>query len=568
MSGKNRPPLVAKGDTQTFSRLRELAADLVEARRAAQGAADRELEAELAAKRARIDEMRRLADEVVAMAAAVADHPEVVELGDAVTSPPPTVHGDTPDFVLRDIHEALRERVDEVLPDLDAETSDARDATPSENHTSVEVHEPLASSAELAPEEAALLESDAAEPTVPTSTSVRRCVQCGATIDSDSEHCPSCGQLARAPGDGTETEDQPARPEGDTGWGFWAFVRHVFLFAAILVAFANAWPQALQRAPVACELPLLQSLVPCEGSCSGVRGHVRGLVGGCEFVRVTSVQELLTSLASPSGDARAPIRVAAGTYDISSSVTLTGNVELQGDGRDETILRMSGPALTFAGGGLWTAADLTFARSNTSTGDVIIVTGGEVRFDRVAFSGGSGTESAVGAGIVFAGDTGGTVRRCDVRRNTFGIVVVDRAEPTIDDCMIEGNAHRGVSYHDRGGGVLRQSTITNNGYAGGNDYWQGVGLEDRAAPSIVANDIRRNAGVGIQFRDSTGGTASDNRVLGNGWNIQDHGPALASTGGIAIGTNGTDQRPSPSLSSNVVDDNYDDGSGSEINDYR
>lgn len=570
MSERDRPRLIATQHVATLKRFRALAAELVEARSAAEHASAAELTEKLDKNRARLEELQRLADEVFSMAVAVADHPEVIDLPEASRAPPPTVHDDTPDFVLRDTHGSLRDRLEELLPDLDVDPDAERHDTPTEPCASPSPPSP-GETTEPSDDAVPLDETlDEVTGSTPTDGSDRRCPHCGAGIDSDIDSCPSCGEQVRAPIFAPDSDSADAvgdSGQADAGGGFGAFVRYLLLIAVLLVAFANVWPPALDHAPVACEVPWVQDAIPCRGPRSGLRGLALELVERwipSMPTGVDSAQELVLALTRVARQEHGTIQIAAGTYVLDAPITLSGDVALRGQGMGETIIRLTGPAFVYAGDQTWTASNLTFARSHASTGDLIVVADGNVRFDRVAVVGARGTSSTPGAGMLFAGTSGGTVRDCSVTGNTFGIVVTERATPTIVDCTIDRNAHRGVSFHDRGGGVIRDSTISNNGYASGDDFWQGVGLEDEASPSVVDNDVRRNAGVGIQYRDRSGGSASGNRITGNGWNIRDYGSPQSSTGGIAIGTNGTDQRPTPTLASNVFDDNY----GGEINDYR
>ena len=92
---------------------------------------EREIEARLAQERARIEQglkaLEDLRDEVIAMAGTVANHPDVARLGDIGPAPPATVHDGPPDTALRAIHERVRARIAETLPDHAAPHTDERD---------------------------------------------------------------------------------------------------------------------------------------------------------------------------------------------------------------------------------------------------------------------------------------------------------------------------------------------------------------------------------------------------------------------------------------------------------
>lgn len=92
---------------------------------------EREIEARLAQERSRIEKglkaLEDLRDEVIAMAGTVANHPDVAQLGEIGPAPPATVHDGPPDTALRAIHERVRARIAEALPDHAATHTDEGD---------------------------------------------------------------------------------------------------------------------------------------------------------------------------------------------------------------------------------------------------------------------------------------------------------------------------------------------------------------------------------------------------------------------------------------------------------
>lgn len=337
-------------------------------------------------------------------------------------------------------------------------------------------------------------------------------------------------------------------------------------FAIALVAVPNLWPRMLDRAPFVCSVPIVRGLVPCDRRALSAESGSGGTRSPTDGTIVSSdVAARLATIVRQDGGT---LTVPPGVHEVRGPVALSGDVTIQGASSDQSILRITsrGAGISYSGSGVLRVSGVGLSLASSGTGDVLSASSGTVRLNDVAFSGGTAGGGAVGAGLLLGGSVTGTVADCVVRDNGTGIWVSDRAAPSISGCKIGPNQARGIGYFGRSSGELVDNTIEGNGYMPArDDYWQGIALEDGAAPSIRDNVIQNNAGIGVQYRDNSAGRFVGNTVVGNGSNIRTYAPSTASVGGVAIGTRGTGQQPSPSIGSgNRYEGNY----GGDLNDYR
>ena len=522
---------------------------------------------------ARVAEYDRLGDEMAALADAVLSHPMVRELGQIDVAPAPTLHEDESIEALRRLYARRRERAFAALPGLHVPDVTRRDPlvaddpapegghedeptflvsepSPSAVTASVEAESPAPATADRALQ-ASTGDDVVGTERLPVDANVSRCAACGASIPPGAEGCPSC-----SPRDGTvlgvadSVRDVPAEAEVRPRRAWRGLLVAVFVVALVgLVGVPNVWPGVVARVPVLCSVPGLGWVIPC--------------------LRVTTSDALLPALQRIAQAGGGFVTLAEGTFSLPAPPPqLSGNVTIRGVGHDVSVLRIegSGGGLRFTGGGTLQMVDVGVLLIRGGGGDVVTMTGGTVRLERIAVAGGTPGTNVTGGGLVFGGSVSGVVRDCIVQANEFGVWVAGTATPSITGCTIAANRARGVSYHGDSRGELVANTIERNGYGlTGTNYWQGIALQDRAAPVIRNNTIRDNAGIGVQYRDRSGGRFSGNRVSGNGWSIQLHAEPTASVGGLAVGVRGSDHRPSPTIASdNTFSNNY----GGDFNHYR
>jgi hypothetical protein len=325
--------------------------------------------------------------------------------------------------------------------------------------------------------------------------------------------------------------------------------------------------------------------------------------------------------ATSGFDLRGPlgrgVTLPAGTHDVTEAIVVEGPLVITGSGRTSTVLRFVGEGtfLSVAGQGDLRLEGVTVARTSRTPGSVVRVDAGRAELVGVTLTGGVMGDGFSGAGLLvasdgravardssFEGNAAGVVAmgaaqvdllRCDAHANaTSGVYLRDRSTATIDRCTVrengrdgialggdavvevhrstvEGNAQRGISFLGGARGTVSETKVVANGFGReGNDFWQGIGVQDRSAPELRANEVRGNAGVGIQYLHEAGGLARANTVTGNAANraayVAATGLETLSAGGIALGRPGQGDVPDPVLAANRVVRNV----GGDLMDYR
>lgn len=546
MSGRppTAPSLVSDRFATILARFETHAAEISKLVAEAEDAAGSDLAARRDRSDAELSAIREIRDEIEAVTKAVASHPAVQAIDGLAEEddPPPTVLSDASIENLRRAVKLRRERVVAVLPGL-------RIAEPAP----VLVRDDAA-----APPERGQTGPDSSEiaPAPSSSEATHHAVQGSSDADRAPEAEPSPASF-----------EDPATEEG-ARWRGGAFP---LLFAAIaigLLVAPNVSPRLLDRMPYLCSAPLVRGLVPCDLRRATVGSEGAGTTTRPRSDAAVDSSDVAASLTAIARAGGGTLSLAPGVHEVRGPVVLSGNVTIRGASRDDSTLRLGGRGggIVYSGGGVLRMSGVGLVLTSNGSGDVLSVSGGAIHLDDVRFAGGTSGDGVAGAGLLLGGSTTGSVSDCLVRDNGTGIWVSGRATPTISGCTIASNLARGVGYFGATGGELVASTIEGNGYMRArNDFWQGIALEDSAAPSIRDNVIRDNAGIGVQYRDSSRGGFAGNTVVGNGWNIGRYGPSNASVGGLAIGTRGTAQRPNPSIGAgNTYDNNY----GGGFTDYR
>jgi parallel beta-helix repeat protein len=275
---------------------------------------------------------------------------------------------------------------------------------------------------------------------------------------------------------------------------------------------------------------------------------------------------------------QATIRMGAGTYSLERRLNVRRSLRLVGAGMDETEIASAAPgyAIRFTGDGPFGMQDLTVSRVGDSPGNVVVVRGGEIDFQRCRTTGAKAAyEYEEMAGLLIMGDTTGEVRDCVFELNdVLGVYVTEKAQPSIEDCLAAENTGAGIAYYSDSGGtasrnsisgcligiavagdsapVLEENTCSSNELVGisighqasarasqnvctGNEI--GILVFNEAQPMLEANSCNDNEQVGIAFTDDAGGTASANECLRNQF-------------GISLG-----QRARPTVEGNTCNEN-------------
>jgi parallel beta-helix repeat protein len=216
--------------------------------------------------------------------------------------------------------------------------------------------------------------------------------------------------------------------------------------------------------------------------------------------------------AASSGET---ILLEAGTYSLAQSLEVDKPLTLLGAGMDQTeiVSEAGGYVIRFSGGGPFIAQDITFRHEGDAVASVAVVDAGDIAFARCRFTGAVYTEEAGDlAGLWLQGNTTGTVQECEaVENDSFGILVDDQAEPTLEGNSCTDNELFGIAYSGEAGGAARHNTCL--GSQGG------IGVAGHAEPTLEKNVCTDNELGGILYGDHSSGVACQNECSGNGIGI-------------------------------------------------
>jgi parallel beta-helix repeat protein len=267
------------------------------------------------------------------------------------------------------------------------------------------------------------------------------------------------------------------------------------------------------------------------------------------------------------------IRLAAGTYQLATPLTVNKPVQLIGAGMNETeIVSAAAPhVVRFEADGLFVAEDLTFRHHGQLWADTVLVTRGQVAIARCRFAGARGSQlvirgATVGTVADSVAESGGggvgfsiqeTARPTLVNNtsshNSYGIRVRQQAEPVLERNLCLDNQMDGIKYDGQSAGIARGNDCAGNrsgivvsesarptlednrlkdnfesciGYfdlAAGSALrnectrnFGGIGVADRAAPTLEDNILDANLTAGIAYFTEAGGVARNNSCSGNG----------------------------------------------------
>ena len=291
-----------------------------------------------------------------------------------------------------------------------------------------------------------------------------------------------------------------------------------------------------------------------------------GWIGGTALVNLLGGDDLTRRLGAVTDGGT--LTLEAGTYRLRSGITIDRPLRIVGAGRDTTTIVSSagGTMITFDGNGSLVLADLAIVYEGTRSAGVVAAVRGEVHLENVRLAGGRHDAATAGAGLHVERNARALVQGSLIESNGVGVVASGDAYLELSESVIRDNLQRGVSLLGRSSGAITHNLIERNGFNHERrDYWQGIGVQDGASPLIDGNTIRDNAGIGIQYRNSSSGVARNNILENNGHNGARYAPPDASVGGITIGVRGSNHMPFPIVETNNV---YRDNHGGGLVDYR
>ena len=210
------------------------------------------------------------------------------------------------------------------------------------------------------------------------------------------------------------------------------------------------------------------------------------------------------------------VDIKAGRYVLTDPLTLDNDVELIGEGSDNTFIVSStgDNVLKFQGPAKFTASGISFEHTGNSAANVIDVADGEINFSNCNFIGTANTTGG-GVGLWLTGSTTGVVKNSSIKNNRLGIQINNEAKPNLEGNTIRNNKEIGISYFENAGGTAIGNRVENN---------EGIGIsvEGSASPRLEQNIVRNNRvseeiGTGIAYYNNTntGGIAIKNTIEGS-----------------------------------------------------
>lgn len=223
-----------------------------------------------------------------------------------------------------------------------------------------------------------------------------------------------------------------------------------------------------------------------------------------------------SQLLSPGDDLAGAIRQAAegetlhlsgGDYHLSRRLLIEKDLTLAGvEGRPRILCSGPESVLSLAGAS-WTLTGLDFIHEGDAPADVVRVDGKSITLRDCTFSGairGGDEKSPIGSGFVVGGDTGGLVSHCTFHNNQcHGLLVLQNANPTLEDNRCEGNHQSGIAYcHYSTGQAVRNDCNRNHSF--------GISVSEHATPCLRDNTCEANLNTGLAYYDSASGQATGN----------------------------------------------------------
>jgi parallel beta-helix repeat protein len=179
------------------------------------------------------------------------------------------------------------------------------------------------------------------------------------------------------------------------------------------------------------------------------------------------------------------IRLAAGTFRLTSTLSLTRNVEIIGASQNATIIQGNGEGavIQYSGTGFFTLRDVTVEYSGTGWANVIDAESGSIDFRNITVSGSRVVAESYGMGIRLRGTVRGTIRDALVHRNEGdGIAVHGNADVSLRNNTVSFNERRGISFSASAAGVVRDNIVEGN-------WLDGIGVFGEAAPTLENNTV-------------------------------------------------------------------------------
>ena len=279
---------------------------------------------------------------------------------------------------------------------------------------------------------------------------------------------------------------------------------------------------------LATELDRLEAVSGVQRAVAGT--FVSGLLGGDDpsdpgpsTIQVSTADELAQAMiAAGSGST---IEVAAGTYELDTSLVALRPLTVVGAGAEDTTITSTATGAALVIGTAGTVAITGATLSATAPGaSVVAVTRGGLDLDAVTIAGATRDDAGAGGfGLVLAPDGSTGTGRHAVTASTFrdndgGAILVDGIiTPLFRGLEVEATTGCGICWIGTTGGVLEDTTITGGETA--------LRVEADAAPTIRATTVT-DAATGMVVLDTARPLVSDTTIEGAEAAIEVGGSAM------------------------------------------
>lgn len=195
------------------------------------------------------------------------------------------------------------------------------------------------------------------------------------------------------------------------------------------------------------------------------------------------------------------VKDPSGEYRIPQPLVVDKPLEIEGWGRERTVIRWEGegPAIICRGNCQLTLRGVTIERVGQQAGELLDADAAQVTIEESRIV---GARSA--SGVRLRGNTRADIRRCLIDgHDLYGIVLEDSAEAVLENNSCEKNGDAGIRYGGDSRGVAKQNMCQENQFSR-------ISVDDQAAPEIQENTCQQNGGSGICYAGASGGTARMN----------------------------------------------------------
>lgn len=212
-------------------------------------------------------------------------------------------------------------------------------------------------------------------------------------------------------------------------------------------------------------------------------------------------------------EAGGTVTVPDGEWILDRPLEARASSRIVGRGPERSLIRWAGPGplLRFSGEGELEVHGVGFIlEAPAAGGSVVEATRGRVEFSECMFTGGKpGAGGQGGAGLRLAGSCEGRVVKCEASVNRSGIEVADAARADLEDNLCHDNDFAGILFAGQAGGTARRNVTDSN-------RLHGLFVQGASSPTLEANHCCVNRWSGVTVAGTSEASLRDNECGGNG----------------------------------------------------